>query len=146
MGPKQHSPESVDAALTLWRAATRWRQSVKAALAPLRLTLPQYLVLRSLVQLSATPIAAPSQRELGDDAQLDKMTVSKATRALEERGWVDRDVGFAPGQPGRVIPTNSGIALLKQATPTVAAACKSFLAPLGRSPTQLAKQLERLQG
>jgi len=144
-GKKNPSRQPDELALSLWRSASRWRKSMRAALRPLGLSVPQYLVLRSLVRRSAKLDSAPSQRELGQDTQLDKMSTSQAVRALEARGLVDRDVDGLDCRAWRVLATDSGKALLARAAPKARAASKRFFAPLGSSLPTLGEQLARLE-
>jgi DNA-binding MarR family transcriptional regulator len=115
------------------------------ALRALSLTLPQYLVLASLVRLDAETGDAVSQRELVDDTGLDKMTTSHAVRALERQGLADRGLDGADTRRWRVIPTRSGIALLKRAAPCAQAASAAFMQPLGGRQSQLSRLLRKLR-
>ena len=130
--------------LALWRASLGWRRAMQQALSEFQLTLPEYLVLGSLVRLSAGGDEAPSQRELSDDAGLDPMTTSQAVRALEKSGLASREVDGMDARRWRVLPTRKAVALLKRAAPHARAASATFFAPLGAQLPRLGVLLRKL--
>ncbi len=73
----------------LWKAAITWRRSVEAALKPIGLTHPQFVVLAGVGWLGSQgrPI---SQTAVGRHVGMDANTLSSIMRALESRGLLAR--------------------------------------------------------
>ncbi|MBW2454431.1 MAG: MarR family transcriptional regulator [Deltaproteobacteria bacterium] len=138
-----HDPEAI--ACGLWRASLLWRRAVQQALRPLELTLSEYLVLASLVRLTAGDGEAQSQRELADDAGLDPMTTSQAVRSLDDRGLLTREVNYVDGRRWLVLPTPRGEALHERAAPEVQSVSVSFVAPLGAQLPRFGRLLGKLR-
>ena len=92
--PSAGDPEALE--IALWRGSLTWRRSMQNALRALSLTLPQSLVVASLVRFDAETGDAVRQRELVNDTGLDKMTTSHAVRALEEQGLAGRGLNQGP--------------------------------------------------
>ena len=87
MDPNLERPKNVG--YLLGRVWLRWRSALEDALAPLGLTHVQYAVLASLYGLSQRG-GRPNQRQLSDFSGFDQMQVSKAVRALETAGLIER--------------------------------------------------------
>jgi DNA-binding MarR family transcriptional regulator len=94
-------------AIARWRAAMRWRRLVDEKLAPVGLSLTQWLVLESSLALSEESGDAVSQSQIARRVEFDKMTVSKLMIALERRGFVSRGPDLA-GPAYRIIVTSTG--------------------------------------
>jgi len=116
---------------------------VQQALRPFELTVPEYLVLASLVRLTARHGVAQSQRELSDDSGVDPMTTSRVMRALDARHLVDRNAQYDARCWG-VIATGKGKRLAGRARGPFEAASASFLAPLGAQRQRFGKLLRKL--
>jgi DNA-binding MarR family transcriptional regulator len=102
----------------------RWQRAVDATLAPLELTHTQYLVLSTARQL-VDGADAVTQRAIAVEAGLDEATTSNLVRALTERGFLDRGPALGDKRAWRVIPTQSGRQVVRQATSRIEAMLKS---------------------
>lgn len=141
------TPSADAIAQEIWQVAARWRQLLRAELRPLDLNLAQYAVLRSLVHLREETGDAVSQRALSEDAGLDKMTVSQAAQALEDRGLIDRGPDGNDSRRWRVVATARGKELLSRAKKRAQAVGSKLLSPLGpKERSELAKTLAKLRG
>jgi DNA-binding MarR family transcriptional regulator len=81
------------------------------------MTHTQVLVLSALDAAFKRADEAVSQAVIAAEAGLDKATVSTLMRALESRGFVDRDVGFGDDRVWRVMITTKGERVLASAVP-----------------------------
>jgi len=141
------TPPADAVTMEIWQVASRWRQLIRAELRPLELTLAQYAVLRSLVNLREETGDAVSQRALSVDAGLDKMTVSQAAQALTARGLIDRGPDGSDSRRWRVVATAQGLQLLTQANKRAQAVGKELLSPLdSQECSKLIKTLGKLRG
>jgi DNA-binding MarR family transcriptional regulator len=73
----------------LWRVTLRWQRAVEAALRPLDLTRPQFVVLSGVWWLGRDG-EPPSRRQLADRTGMDAMTTSQVARALEVKELLTR--------------------------------------------------------
>jgi DNA-binding MarR family transcriptional regulator len=130
--------------LELWRAAGRWRREVEADLASLELTLPQWVILSGLRDVTAETGDAASQSAIAERSRIDKMTVSTVMRALEARGFVDR----APAAQGRVFRiwiTSSGLKALNAGTAQVERSSRAVFGKLRSSHSSVQALLRLIQ-
>lgn len=73
----------------LWQMTVAWQEAIKRALKPYNVSHVQHVILAILLWFEKSD-EAPTQISLSRMANLDKMTVSKALRSLESRGYVKR--------------------------------------------------------
>jgi DNA-binding MarR family transcriptional regulator len=90
-----------------WVAAQRWRRRAARALAPLRLTLAEWLVLDASDQLILESDDAVSQIQVGRHLELSKATLSRVMHRLERRGLVDQAPQFG-GTAYRIYLSEAG--------------------------------------
>ncbi|MDR6292413.1 MULTISPECIES: MarR family winged helix-turn-helix transcriptional regulator [Inquilinus] len=141
-GITRHAGPEDSPGFLLWQASTAWRRAVEAALAPLDLTHPQFVVLAVTGWLTRDG-AAVAQVEIARFIRLDANTVSQVLKGLERRGLVSR----RPGTDERAkspAPTEAGADLLRQAVPAVEAADAAFFARLGDRAGDALALLRRL--
>jgi DNA-binding MarR family transcriptional regulator len=109
-----------------------WRRLVDEALAPLRLTLTQWLVLEATLTLTRKQRDAVSQKQVSERTGLDKVTVSQRMQSLERNGYVDRAPDFI--RPAwRVRVTDKGALALEDARDLVEVA-SARADEMGRPP------------
>lgn len=94
-------------AIERWLVALRWRRGVERALAPLRLTLAQWLVLDALARLIRETNDAVSQSQVARHLEMDRATVCQVMQRLERRGLVDQAPEFE-GPAYRIYLTDVG--------------------------------------
>ena len=73
----------------LWQVTTIWQREIKTALGPLGLSHSGFVLLASLLWFEEQDTVV-TQTTLIEHTKLDKMTVSKSLRGLEEKGLVLR--------------------------------------------------------
>ena len=73
----------------LWQVTTIWQREIKTALEPLGLSHSGFVLLASLLWFEEQDTVV-TQTTLIEHTKLDKMTVSKSLRGLEEKGLVLR--------------------------------------------------------
>jgi DNA-binding MarR family transcriptional regulator len=94
-------------AMQRWFTARRWRRDVERALAPLKLTLPQWLALDAMERLICELKDAVSQAQVGRYLEIDKATLCQVMQRLERRGFVDQAPEFG-GSAYRIYLTAAG--------------------------------------
>ena len=109
----------------LYRVTAVLRPEVSAALSPLRLTLPEFVCLRSL---SLTP--GSSSAELARHASVTPQAMNTVLRKLEDLGVVARPVSVSSGRALPAALTSQGEELLQRAEAAVRAADARILARL----------------
>lgn len=111
----------------LWRVTLRWQRAVAAALRPLGLTHPQFVVLSSAWWLGRDG-RPPSQRELAEHAGMDAMTASQVARALEAKELITREQDRLDSRIKRLCVTDEGVALAQKAIVHVEAVDRDYFA------------------
>jgi len=111
----------------VWRLSTKWRVAVDRALAPLKLTHAQYVLLATLFGMASPP----SQRELADEAGLEALYVSKLARGLDADGLVQRTRDTVDTRTVRLTLTDRGRAVVEPAIAEVRVLLDRLMAPLG---------------
>ncbi|MFJ5230531.1 MarR family winged helix-turn-helix transcriptional regulator [Kitasatospora sp. NPDC088391] len=112
----------------LWHTTLRWQREVAAALAPLDLTHPQFVLLSCAWWLNEQG-GAPNQQELSRQAGTDVRTTSQVVRKLEAKGLLDRTTDPEDTRARRLRITPRGIDLARTAIPAVEAVDRAFFAP-----------------
>ena len=116
----------------------KWRVAVDRALAPLGLTHAQYVLLATL-----SGMAAPSQRELADEAGLEPLYVSKLARGLDADGLIERTRDRADTRTVRLGLTDRGRAVVEPAIAEVRVLLNRLMAPLGGRDDERARAFVR---
>lgn len=111
----------------LWRVTLRWQRAVAAALRPLDLTHPQFVVLASVWWLGRDG-EPPSQRQLADHTGMDAMTTSQVARALEAKELLVRAPDPHDSRVRRLSATAAGTALAGRAVAAVEAVDRTYFA------------------
>lgn len=123
-----HEAPELSPGFLLWRVSTAWRSRIEAALKPLKLTHPQFVVLATIGWLTRNGQKA-TQADIGTMAGLDRNTISQIIRGLEEKQWVKR----LPSDDARAKNphlTPKGSNLLNTALPIVESADANYFEKL----------------
>jgi DNA-binding MarR family transcriptional regulator len=129
----------------LWHVTLRWQRDVTAALAPLRLTHVQFVLLASTWWLNEHG-DEPSQVTLAAHSGADVKMTSQVIRVLEKKGLITRRVDSADSRARRVIVTNQGAALAPKAIEAVEAVDRALLRPLSvKDAVEFTDALRRLR-
>lgn len=134
--PFKHATADESPGFLLWKLTALWQGALAAVFAEFGITQTQYAILASLRWFEARgePI---TQRHLVAHAKLDKMTLSKAIRRLEEVGLVKRTPSATDGRATEVRFSTRGREITEAAIVAVEAADDRFFTPL--SATDLAR-------
>lgn len=106
-----------------WRVSTSWRRAIEAALKPLGLTHPQFVVLATIGYLTQGSKSV-TQREIGGHAGLDANTTSQILKGLSLKGLIERKAIDERSKSSLL--TKSGGEVLAKALPLVEGADNRF--------------------
>jgi MarR family transcriptional regulator for hemolysin len=114
----------------LWKLTTLWQQRLGLVLDEHGITHTQFVILASLrwFEEQAEP---PTQSHLAEHTHIDKMTLSKAIRKLEEGSLVKRRPSRSDSRAVTVAFSARGRRLITQAVAQIEAADAQFFSRLG---------------
>lgn len=107
--PVRQSPGFV-----LWRITAGWERALTAALKPLDLTHPQFVLL-ACIYWANTHGQTPSQADIAQQAGLDPKAVSPVLRRLEKARLLTRGIDPADSRARAVTVTDQGAAVAAKA-------------------------------
>jgi len=113
----------------LWHATLRWQRAMNAALAPLDLTHPQFVVLTSAWWLGRAG-ERPNQARLSEFTGSDPRIVSEVTRRLLAKGLVERHADDTDARAKVLVVTAAGADIVASAVKAVEDADAEFFAPV----------------
>jgi DNA-binding MarR family transcriptional regulator len=128
--PFRYQEADESAGFLLWKMGGLWQQKIAEVLAPLGITQTQYAILASLRWFEAQR-EPNTQAHLAQHAKIEKMTLSKAIRRLEEQGIVLREGAPDDLRALHVSLTPAGRRLVERAVRAVEQADEDFFAVLG---------------
>lgn len=134
--PFKHAQADESPGFLLWKVTALWQARLGEVLGALGITQTQYAILASLRWFEEQR-EPPTQAHLVEHARIEKMTLSKAIRKLEEAGLLQRDPSPHDSRAVHVRFTARGRKLVQKAVRAVEAADDAFFAAL--SPAQLAQ-------
>lgn len=137
--PFHHARADESPGFLLWQLTTLWQSRLGEVLRALGITQTQYAILASLrwFEEHAEP---PTQAHLVEHAKIEKMTLSKAIRALEADGLLKREPSAADARAVSVRFTAKGRRLVERAVVAIEAADEEFFGVL--PPRELAEYME----
>jgi DNA-binding MarR family transcriptional regulator len=125
--PRSEGELAAEGCLRAYQDAVSWRRRVKRELAPVRLTLTQWLVMRTIGSLIRETGDAVSELAVAERSGVDEETVSQVAWRLAYRGHVD--IGPSAIWPGlRLLLTTDGERMLHEGTLRIQAASVAWLA------------------
>jgi DNA-binding MarR family transcriptional regulator len=136
-GP-EHSP-----GFLLWQVSTQWRRQIEAALTTLGLTHPQFVLLASIGWLTRNH-ANTTQVELARHCSMDITMTSQVLRALEKRGFIERQKRNGDERSKFPLLTKSGAGLVEQALPLIETVDRKFFDKLGQDMSKCIEILQKL--
>ena len=128
----------------LWHATLRWQRDMAAALAPLRLTHVQFVLLATTWWLNSRG-EDPNQLTVARQAGSDVKMTSQVLRKLETKGLIRRHIDSADTRAKKLRVTQRGAELAVQALAAVEAADAKFFKPIP-DPAALLAMLRPLAG
>lgn len=129
----------------LWHATLRWQRDIAAALGPLDLTHVQFVLLACTWWMNKHG-EHPNQLAVARQAGTDVKMTSQVLRALETKGWIEREVDPADTRAKRLRVTTAGAELAPRAITAVEAVDTSFFQLVARDEAvTLLSRLARLE-
>ncbi|HVT04389.1 MAG TPA: MarR family transcriptional regulator [Thermoanaerobaculia bacterium] len=141
--PFKYERADDSAGFLLWKITALWQRELALVLSELGITQTQYAMLASLMWFEEQGEPA-TQVHLVEHAKIDKMTVSKAIRRLEEDGLVSRQRSSADSRATRVRFTAKGRRVIRKAVVAVESADERFFSSLSRQQLADFKRLTAL--
>ncbi len=130
------------AGFLLWKITALWQQRLSVVLNRFRITQTQFAILASLKWFEEHG-QPTTQAHLVDHAKIDKMTVSKSIRKLEESGFVLRAQSDADSRAINVRFTNFGKKQIGKVIATIENADDEFFACLTKKELDAYKALTK---
>ncbi|MES3003530.1 MAG: MarR family transcriptional regulator [Pseudomonadota bacterium] len=128
--PFRHARADASPGFLLWKITALWQRRLGVVLGELGITQTQYAILASLRWFEERG-EPPTQAHLVEHSKLDKMTLSKAIRKLEDDGLLARDPSPRDSRAVHVRFTAQGRKLVQKAVVTVESADDAFFSALG---------------
>ncbi len=126
----------------LWQVSTLWSRSTAAALKPLGLTHPQFVILATLDWLKDKGV---SEEEIGRRVVLDPKMTSHLLRSLQVKGLIEPSTSIDEKSKYPLL-TASGAELLAKALPIVDSADTAFFASIDLKTSKMVATLQLLAG
>lgn len=135
-----HPASEENPGFLLWQVSTLWSKSTTAALKPIGLTHPQFIILATLDWLKGKEV---SQEEIGRQVVLDPKVTSHLLRSLEVKGLIERLHSLDEKSKNPVL-TTAGKEMLSQALPVVKNADEAFFASIDLKKSKMVTTLQIL--
>ena len=140
--PFKHAEADESPGFLLWKITALWQRRLGEVLGGLGITQTQYAIIASLrwFEEQGEP---PTQAHLVEHARIDKMTLSKAIRKLEDDGLLLREPAPEDSRAVNVRFTARGRKLVQQAVVAIERADDEFFSALGERQVADYKALTR---
>jgi MarR family transcriptional regulator, transcriptional regulator for hemolysin len=112
--PFKHEKADDSPGFLLWKLIALWQVKLARAFGEFSITQTQYAILASLLWFEKQH-ELPTQAGLVEHAKIDKMTLSKAIRKLEDRRLIRREPSIADARTMQVQLTATGRKLVHRA-------------------------------
>ena len=133
--------ETESTGLLFIKVYNKWESNLKRVLKSVGLTLPQFIVLTSLLFLSNRVTQVDIARFTG----MDVMTVSQIVRLLEKKDYIKRDQHPKDSRAKLVSVTKSGAEKVNQALPLVEGVDEEFFDKLSEDRESFNRMLVELE-
>ena len=133
--------ETESTGLLFIKVYNKWESNLKRVLKSVGLTLPQFIVLTSLLFLSNRVTQVDIARFTG----MDVMTVSQIVRLLEKKDYIRRDQHPKDSRAKLVSVTKSGAEKVNQALPLVEGVDEEFFEKLSNDRESFNRMLVELE-
>ncbi|MCE9598778.1 MAG: MarR family transcriptional regulator [Spirochaetia bacterium] len=127
----KHVSADASPGFLLWKLTTLWRQKLEELLGRFGITQTQYAILASLKWFEENG-EPTTQSHLVEHAKLEKMTVSKSIRQLEEAGLVARTQSRVDQRAVAVTFTEAGSKMIGKAIAAIEGADDEFFGALNK--------------
>ncbi len=133
---KQHTEKTFSVAtpedspgFLLWQVTTLWQRGIKKALDSIDITHPQFVILASILWLSAKKTGI-TQIELSQHSKIDPMTTSTIIRTLLRKKLIERKEHPTDTRAKIVVLTEKGKKVSSQAVKIIEKFDNAFFEPL----------------
>ena len=140
ISPFKYAKADDSAGFLLWKLTALWQRKLSATLNELGITQTQYAILASLRWFGAQKEPA-TQTHLVEHAKIDKMTLSKSIRRLEEDGLVLRGQSSADSRATSVRFTARGKKTIEKAIVAIENADGEFFSGLTEKQLEMYRHL-----
>ncbi|MEO7392102.1 MAG: MarR family transcriptional regulator [Ramlibacter sp.] len=140
--PFKHGEADASPGFLLWKITVLWQRRLAQVLGDFGITQTQYAIMASLRWFEEQQ-EPPTQAHLVEHAKIDKMTLSKAIRKLEEDSLLLRDASPGDSRAVSVRFTAKGRKLVQQAVTAIEKADDEFFSALGERQLADYKSLTR---
>lgn len=103
----------------LWQLTNQWQQQQRKALQPLGITHPQFVALAGILWLSNQNEQGPSQNQVAEFTQIDKMMMSDLVKTLLDKKLIERFRQLSDKRAYSLNLTDKGHQLTLKAIPLV---------------------------
>ncbi|MDD2776249.1 MAG: MarR family transcriptional regulator [Gallionella sp.] len=138
--PFKHAKADDSAGFLLWKITALWQRKLSEVLGEFGITQTQYAILASLRWFEEQG-EATTQAHVVEHAKIDKMTLSKAIRKLEEDDLVSRSPSSTDNRAINVKFTAKGKKVIQQAVVAIEKADDEFFACLTEQQLETYKSL-----
>ena len=138
--PFKHAKADDSAGFLLWKITALWQRRLSEVLGEFGITQTQYAILASLRWFEEQG-EATTQAHVVEHAKIDKMTLSKAVRKLEEDGLVFREQSSTDSRAINVRFTAKGNKVIQKAVVAIEKADDDFFSCLTERQLETYKSL-----
>jgi MarR family transcriptional regulator, transcriptional regulator for hemolysin len=128
--PFKHGEADASPGFLLWKITALWQRRLAQVLGEFGITQTQYAIIASLRWFEQQH-EPPTQAHLVEHAKIDKMTLSKAIRKLEDDGLLLREPSLDDSRAFSIRFTPRGRKLVQQAVVAIERADDQFFSALG---------------
>jgi DNA-binding MarR family transcriptional regulator len=128
----------------LWQLTNQWQRKQRQALAKLKLTHGQFVVLAGVLWLSSQPDTTVTQKKVADLTHIDKMSMSDLTATLLKKKLLSRRAHERDGRAYSLVLTDKGRERVLQAIPIVEGIDAEFFSAKTTPLLQLLGNLKHL--
>ena len=131
--PFKHAEADASPGFLLWKITALWQRRLAQVLGEFGITQTQYAIVASLRWFEEQH-EPPTQAHLAQHTKIDKMTLSKAVRKLEDEGLLAREPSPDDSRAYSIRFTAKGRKLVQQAVRAIEQADDEFFSALGERP------------
>lgn len=128
----------------LWQLTNEWQRRQRQALAKLKLTHAQFVVLASVLWLSSFPENTVTQKLVCEHSKIDKMSMSDLTATLIKKKMLRRTAHKKDKRAYSLVLTDKGREVVLKAIPVVEGIDAEFFSVKTTSLVQLIRNLRCL--
>ena len=138
--PFKYEKADDSAGFLLWKITALWQRKLAEVLSEFAITQTQYAILASLRWFEEQK-EPTTQTHLVENAKIDKMTVSKAIRKLEQAGLVLREQSSVDSRATNVRFTTKGRKVIQKAVVAIESADEEFFSCLPENQLEQYKSI-----